>query len=139
MKKQQSISKWFTRISQHQTQVEDKLQMTEVLKQNQLREDSFIDFVRRNVPGTFGGGGVGVLLLDVSVKMEIIDFLQPRIKQKLRENIIITPEKCVKCIDYVQLQSPFARMILGLGGCFGPGPFALDTVIETTIRGSFWS
>ena len=46
-----------------------------------LREDSFIDFIRRNVPGTFRG--VGVLLLDVSVKMEIIDFLQPIIKQKL--------------------------------------------------------
>ena len=59
-----------------------------------FREDSFIDFVRRNVPGTFGGGG-RVLLLDVSVKMEIIDFLQPRIKQELRENIIVTPKKCV--------------------------------------------
>ena len=45
--------------------------------------------------------GVGVLLLDVSVKMEIIDFLQPRIKQKPRENIIITPEKCVIGIYYV--------------------------------------
>ena len=64
-----------------------------------IREDSFIDFVWRNVPGTFRG--VGVLSLDVSVKIEIIDFLQPRIKQKLRENII-TPEKCVKGIDYVQ-------------------------------------
>ena len=64
-----------------------------------LREDSFIDFVRRNVPGTFRR--VGVLLFDVSVKMEIIDFLQPRIKQKLLENIIITPEKCVIGIDYV--------------------------------------
>ena len=42
------------------------------------------------------------LLLDVSVKMEIIDFFQPRIKQKLRENIIITPKKCVTSIDYVQ-------------------------------------
>ena len=62
-------------------------------------KDSFIDFVRRNVPGTFRG--VGVLLLDVSVKIEIIDFLQPRIKQKLRENIIITPAKCVIGIDYV--------------------------------------
>ena len=31
--------------------------------------------------GTFSG--LGVLLLDVSVKMEIIDFLQPRIEQKL--------------------------------------------------------
>ena len=30
-----------------------------------------------------GGGGVRVLLLDVSLKLEIIDFLQPRIKQKL--------------------------------------------------------
>ena len=48
-----------------------------------------IDFVRRNVHGTFRGGGGGevglrVLLLDVSVKLKIIDFLQPRIKQKLR-------------------------------------------------------
>ena len=33
--------------------------------------------------GAEGGGGVGVLLLDVSVKMEIIDFLLPRIKQKM--------------------------------------------------------
>ena len=44
-----------------------------------LREDSFIDFVWRNVSGTFRG--VGILLLDVSVKMEIIDLLLPRIKQ----------------------------------------------------------
>ena len=50
------------------------------LRQTWLREDSFIDFVRRNVPGTFRG--VGVLLLDISDKMEIIDFPQPRIKQK---------------------------------------------------------
>ena len=27
----------------------------------------------------------------------------------------------------------------GLGACLGSGPFALDTVIETAIRGSFWS
>ena len=59
-----------------------------------------IDFGRRNVFETFRG--VRVLLLDVSLKLEIIDFLQPRIKQKLRENIIITPEKCVIVIDYVQ-------------------------------------
>ena len=26
-----------------------------------------------------------------------------------------------------------------LGACLGFGPFALDTAIETTIRGSFWS
>ena len=51
--------------------------------------DSYIDFVWRNIPGTFMG--VVVLLLDVSVKMEIIDFPQPRIKQKL-----------VIGIDYVQ-------------------------------------
>ena len=63
---------------------------------NSIKED----FVPRNVARTFRG--VGVLLLDVSVKMGIIDFLQPRIKQKLRENIIITPEKCVKDIDYIQ-------------------------------------
>ena len=29
------------------------------------------------------------------------------------------------------------RMILG--ACFGPGPFALDTAIDTTTRGSFWN
>ena len=50
----------------------------------------------------WGGGGVGGLLLDVSVKLEIMDFLQPRMKQQLRENIIITPEKCAVCIDYVE-------------------------------------
>ena len=33
--------------------------------------------------GGGGGGGVEVLLLDVYVEMEIIDFLLPRIKQKL--------------------------------------------------------
>ena len=69
--------------------------------------------------------------------MEIIDLLQPRIKQKLRENIIITPEKCVIGIDYVHHLSPLAGMILGAR--FGLGPFALDTAIETTIRGSFWN
>ena len=53
------------------------------LRQAWLREDSFIDSVRRNVPGTFKG--VGVLLLDVSDKMEIIDFLQPRIKQNCKK------------------------------------------------------
>ena len=40
-----------------------------------LKEDSFIDFVWRNVSGTFKG--VGVLLLDVSANMEIIDFILP--------------------------------------------------------------
>ena len=40
-----------------------------------------IDFVWINVSGTLGG--LGVLLLDISVKMEIIDFLLPRIKQKM--------------------------------------------------------
>ena len=66
---------------------------------HKLREDSFIDFVSRNIPGTFRG--MGILLLDVSVEMEIIDFVQPRIKQKLRENIIITPGKCIIGVDYV--------------------------------------
>ena len=37
---------------------------------------SFIDFVWRNVSGMFRG--VGVMLHDVSVKMEFIDFLQSR-------------------------------------------------------------
>ena len=45
-------------------------------------EDTFINFVCRNVSGMFSG--VGVLLEcwfnDVSVKMEIIDFIQLRIK-----------------------------------------------------------
>ena len=72
-----------------------------LIKFSGFREDSFIDFLRRNVLGTFGGG-VGVLLLDVSVELEIIDFLQPRIKQKLQEYIIVTPEKCVIGIDNVQ-------------------------------------
>ena len=82
--------------------------------------------------GCLGGG---VLLLDVSVKMEIIDFLQPRIKQKLLKNIIITPEKCVIDIHYVQLSLSFARVMLR--AYFGLGPFALDMTIKTTIRGSF--
>ena len=82
-------------------------------------------------------GGVGVLLLDVSVKLEIIDFLQPRIKRKLREYIIIIPEKCVIGIEYVQSLSPFARIIFR--ACLGPGLFALDMAIDTTIRGSFWN
>ena len=60
--------------------------------------------------------GLGVLLLDVSIKMEIIDFPLPKIKQKLPENII-TPKKCVIRIGYVQPSSQFARMILG--ACFG--------------------
>ena len=75
------------------------------------------------------------MLLDVSVKMEIIDFLLPRIKQKLFKNIIITLQKCVIGIDYVQPLSQFLRV--KLGACFGPGPFTLDTAMKTTIRGSF--
>ena len=31
-----------------------------------LREDLFINFVQKNVTGTFLWGGIGVLLLDVS-------------------------------------------------------------------------
>ena len=44
-----------------------------------------IDFVWINDSETSrgGGGGVGVLLLDVYVKMEITDFLLPRSKQKM--------------------------------------------------------
>ena len=49
-----------------------------------IREDSFVDFVWRNVSGTFRE--VGVLLLDISVEMEFIDFLQPRIKQNCEKN-----------------------------------------------------
>ena len=76
------------------------------------------------------------MLLDVSVKIEIIDFLQPRFKQKLRENITMTPVKCVTGIDYVQPSSTFVRVILG--AYFGLGQFALDKAIETTIRGAFF-
>ena len=36
--------------------------------------------------------GVGVSLLDVSVKMEIIDFLLPRIKQNCRKYDNYTPK-----------------------------------------------
>ena len=35
------------------------------------------------MPGTFKG--IGVLLLDISDKMEIIDFLQPRIEQNCKK------------------------------------------------------
>ena len=42
------------------------------------------------------------MLLDVYVKIEIIDLLQPRLKQKLQENIIITPEKCITGIEYAR-------------------------------------
>ena len=77
-------------------------------------------------------------MLDVSVKMDIIDFLQSRIKQKLQENAIITPKKGVILIgiDLVQSSLPFMKMILG--ACFGLGqsPFALDIAIKTMIRGS---
>ena len=82
--------------------------------------------------GHLGGGRwIGVLLLDVSVKMEIIDFLLPQTKQKLFKNIIITPQKCVKGIDYVQPLLQFMRV--KLGACFD---FTLDTAIKTAIRGS---
>ena len=77
---------------------------------------------------------VGVLLLDVSVKTEIIDFLLPRIKQKLCENII-TLEKCAIGINYVQPSSWVMRMMRQ--ACYGLGPFALDTVIKTMIKESF--
>ena len=84
-----------------------------------------------------GGRGGGVLLLDVSIKMEIIVFLQPRVKKKLRENIIITPEKCLIGVDYVH--SLIAICENDSWSMFGPGPFAPNTAIETTIRGSFWN
>ena len=104
-----------------------------VFTQLALREDSIIDFVLRNVSGTFRW--VGVLLLDVSVETEIIDFLLLLNKQNLLENITITPKKCVLGIDYVQRLSQFVRV--KLGACFVQGPFALDTATKTTIRGSF--
>ena len=72
---------------------------------------------------TFGGGGG--LLLDVSVKIEMIDFLQPRITRN-------TCNRC--CIHFVHPSLPFARMMLG--ACFGLGIYALDMAIKTTIRGS---
>ena len=53
---------------------------------------------------------MGVLLPDVSVKMEFIDFLQPRIKQNCEKNITTTSEKYVIGIDYAQPSSPFTRM-----------------------------
>ena len=53
--------------------------------------------------------GEWALLLDISVKMEFIHFLQPRIKQNC-ESIITSPEKYVICIDYAQPSSPFTRM-----------------------------
>ena len=67
-----------------------------------FREDSSILFGETSLGHLRHLGGVGVLLLGVSVKLKIIDFLQPRIKQKLQQYIIITPEKCVIGIDYVQ-------------------------------------
>ena len=72
-----------------------------------LREDSFINFVWRNTCGTFRK--VEVLLLDVSVKMEIIDFLLPRMTKRLFK-ISITPQKCVIGSDYVQPSSKFLRV-----------------------------
>ena len=75
------------------------------------------------------GGGVGVLLLDVSVKMEILDFLLPRSKQKLLENIIIIPQKFVIEIDYLQPLLQFMRV--KLGSCFSLGPFTLDTMTQS--------
>ena len=67
-----------------------------------------------------------------------MDFPQTIITQKLPENII-TPEKCVIGIDYVQTSLSLARMILG--ACFGlhVGPFAQDMAFETAFRGSFCS
>ena len=56
-----------------------------------------IDFVWINVSGM---QGVGVLLPYAYVNMEIIDFLLPRIKQKMYENIKIT-------FDCVKLSLPF--------------------------------
>ena len=51
------------------------------------------------------------------------------LKKRLLENII-TSEKCLIGIDYVQPSLPFGRIMLGTY-------FALETAIETTIRGSF--
>ena len=45
------------------------------------REYLFIDFVWRNVSGMFRG--VRVLFIDISVNLEIKDFIQLRIQQKL--------------------------------------------------------
>ena len=95
-------------------------------------------FFQRNISGALGGGGgggIGVLLLDILDEVEIIDFLQPRIEQKLLKNIMITPQVFLIEIDYVQPLSQFMRV--KLGACFGPGPFSLDTMIKTMIRGSF--
>ena len=80
---------------------------------------------------------MGVLLFDVSVQIEILNyrFSPAKIKQKLRESVIITPLQCVTDIHYVQPSSQFARMMLGAYLC--QGSFAPDMAIETTIRGSF--
>ena len=72
-----------------------------------FREDSFIDFVRRNVPETFRG--VGVLLLDVFVKIEVIDFFYIQELNKTAK----------KYHNYTRKM--------------------FNTAIETTIRGSFWN
>ena len=69
-----------------------------------------------------GGGGGGGCCLTFLLRWELLIFPS----QKLRENIIITPDKFVIDFDYVHPCSPFAKRILG--ACFGPGPFALDTV-----------
>ena len=53
------------------------------------------------------------------------------------ETIDVLQELIINNCDYVHSWSPFVRIILG--ACFGLGPFALDTAIETTIRGSFWN
>ena len=98
-----------------------------------LREDSFIAFVGETSLRHSGGRA---LLPDVSVKVEIIDFLLPQIKEKLFKNTIITLHKLLIEIDYIQPLMQFMRE--KLGACFGPGPFILHNDQDHDQRIIFW-
>ena len=91
-----------------------------------VREESFIDFVQINVSGTITGQGFCCLT-----------FL---LRWKYRFSAAKNRTKTVrKYHNYTRLCSTFIAVGENkLGVCFGLGPFALDTAIETTIRGSFW-
>ena len=68
---------------------------------------------------SLGRLGGGVLLLDVSFKMEIIDFLQPKIKENLCENITLTPEKM--CTSYLLRSTFIAIRVNVIWSMFCPG------------------
>ena len=57
----------------------ERASKAKITERSVVREDSFIDFVRRNVSGTFRGVGVCCLTFQL-LKIESVDFLQPRIK-----------------------------------------------------------